>query len=67
MTSMSLSAYELERLENIRRNEEVLADLGLGGSGSGLGLGGDVPTTKAKRRKAPAQQEQREPQRRSHR
>ncbi len=30
---MSLSAYELERLDNIRRNDEQLEQLGLGGGG----------------------------------
>ena len=34
--SDEMSAYELERLENIKRNSEVLASLGLGGDASQL-------------------------------
>ena len=33
-TDTDLSAYELQRLENIKRNREVLAALGLGGPSS---------------------------------
>ena len=43
---MSLSAYELERLDNIRRNEEQLEQLGLGG-------GGVPPKAKRQKRAAP--------------
>ena len=57
---MSLSAYELERLENIRRNEEQLEQLGLGGA--------SVRSQSAKRpRAAPSTPLPTEPLRRSSR
>ena len=68
--SSELSAYELERLENIRRNEARLAELGLA-PGGGL-----VPTKRpaaaparaaAKRRRESTPATQLEPQRRSSR
>ena len=46
-----LSAYELERLDNIKRNAAVLASLGLAG-GSGLG---SSPSARPIKRRKPAQ------------
>ena len=57
---MSLSAYELERLENIRRNEEQLEQLGLGG-------GVVPPKAKRQKRAAPSTPPPTEPLRRSSR
>jgi ribonuclease D len=63
--ALSLSQYELERLDNIRRNESVLASLGLSQTGPSL-KGISNPRSSVNNKKRPAQA-QPEPSRRSSR
>ena len=70
MNMSGLSAYELERLENIKRNHKVLQDLGLVASDAELHatLRGDKPAAKKKqKREVSGPEAAREAVRRSHR
>jgi len=69
--SSAMSAFELERLDNIRRNQEVLRSLGLGATRSEIGLNAAAQqqarkkTAGSSRGLKPAKRESREPTRRS--
>lgn len=71
--SSAMSAFELERLENIRRNQEVLRSLGLGATRSEMGLNAAAQRIQQVRKKTvgsnpglkPVKREPRAPTRRS--
>lgn len=48
-----MSAFELERLENIRRNKEYLRSIGLGDTKSSIGLSSEAVRAKQVRKSAP--------------